>query len=355
VVGISLLTLVPGVVGGSERYARELVRGLGRVGTLQYRVLTPTLAPDAADGLPGRTIASYRASTTTPGRVAAMALALATPGRIRREAGTGELRCAHYPLTTMIPPLDVPAAVTLQDLQHVLFPGFFSSAELAYRRVLYHGAVRRARLVIVPTDHTAGTVVDHLGVDPGRIRVIHLGLDHERFMPSTQPRQDFLLYPANPWPHKNHPRLLEAFALIRRERPGLRLVLTGSGHRASPAPGVEVRGHVSDDELAELYATASALVFPSLYEGFGLPPLEAMASGCPVAAARAGSLPEVCGDAARLFDPFSPTEIAEAVLDVLERPDAWRAKGLRRAAEFTWDGAARAHEAVYRELASSDG
>ena len=352
-VGISLLTLVPGVLGGSERYARELVRGLARVGELEYRVLTPSIAPDAADGLSNRTIHSYRASRSTVGRIAAMSLALAAPGTIRREAGAGELRCVHYPLTTTVPPLGPPAVVTLQDLQHELFPHFFSRAERAYRRVLYHGAVRSSRLLIVPTEHTKETVIERLDVEPARIRVIPYGVDHQRFVPSARTREEFVVYPANRWPHKNHDRLFEAFALMRLERPDLRLVLTGSGHDSDAPPGVEVRGYVSDDELAELYATASALVFPSLYEGFGLPPLEAMASGLPVAAARAGSLPEVCGDAARYFDPTSPAEIAQAVLEVLASPEEWSARGVRRAAEFTWDRAALAHEAVYRELASA--
>jgi glycosyltransferase involved in cell wall biosynthesis len=353
VVGISLLTLVPGVLGGSERYARELVRGLARVGELDYRVLTPELAPDAADGLPGRVIPGYRARRSTTGRIVAMSLALARPGRLRREAGVADLECMHYPLTTMIPRFGPPAVVTLHDLQHELFPEFFSRAERAYRRRLYHSAVRHSRLVIVPTEHTKETVVHHLDLDPARVEVIPWGVDHTRFVPSQLPREPFLLYPANRWPHKNHAVLFEALALVRRARPELTLVLTGAGHEPGGPPGVDARGHVSDDELARLYATASALVFPSLYEGFGLPPLEAMASGCPVAAARAGALPEVCGDAARLFDPHSPSEIAEAVLEVLERPDEWREKGLRRAAEFTWEDAARAHESVYRELASS--
>jgi glycosyltransferase involved in cell wall biosynthesis len=352
VVGISLLTLVPGVLGGSERYARELVRGLARVGELEYRVLTPSIAPDAADGLPSRTIHSYRASRSTAGRIAAMSLALAAPGRIRREAGAADLRCVHYALTTTIPRLGPPEVVTLQDLQHELFPHFFSRTERAYRRVLYHGAVAKSRLVIVPTDHTKKTVMERLGVEPARIRVIPYGVDHQRFAPSAKAREAFIVYPANRWPHKNHARLFEAFSLMRLEHPDLRLVLTGSGHDTETPTGVDVRGYVADDELAELYATASALVFPSLYEGFGLPPLEAMASGCPVAAAEAGSLPEVCGNAARYFDPTSPAEIAQAVLDVLASPEDWAARGIRRAAEFTWDRAALAHEAVYRVLAS---
>jgi glycosyltransferase involved in cell wall biosynthesis len=355
VVGISLLTLVPGVLGGSERYARELVRGLARVGELEYRVLTPTIAPEAGDGLPSRTIHSYRANRSTTGRIAAMSLALAAPGPIRRQAGADELRCVHYALTTRIPPLGPPEVVTLQDLQHELFPRFFTRAERAYRRLLYHGAVTRSRLVIVPTEHTLETVVERLGVDAARIRVIPYGVDHQRFAPSARAREAFIIYPANRWPHKNHARLFEAFALIRRERPDLRLVLTGSGHDSGAPPGVETRGYVSDAELAELYATASALVFPSLYEGFGLPPLEAMASGCPVAAAEAGSLPEVCGDAARYFDPTAPAEIAQAVLDVVASPEDWSSRGIRRAAEFTWDRAAHAHEAVYRELTSDGG
>jgi glycosyltransferase involved in cell wall biosynthesis len=244
--------------------------------------------------------------------------------------------------------------VTLQDLQHELQPQFFSRAERAWRRVAYHPSARRAHLVIVPSEHVRETALERLGIEGERVRVIPYGVDHERFRLSAVPREPFLLYPANRWPHKNHERLFDAFALVLRERPDLRLVLTGFGRDRGPLPnGVETRGYVTRDELADLYARAAALVFPSLYEGFGLPPLEAMASGCPVAVSRAASLPEVCGDAAQYFDPTSPAEIAEAVLDVLADAEEWSARGLHHAEAFTWDRAARAHEDVYRELASS--
>ena len=109
-------------------------------------------------------------------------------------------------------------------------------------------------------------------------------------------------------------------------------------------------GNVGLEELVHLYQRAAALVFPSLYEGFGLPPLEAMACGCPVACSVAASLPEVCGDAARYFAPEEPDEIAAAVADVLADPGTWSARGIARAAEFTWERSAQAHEDVYREL-----
>ena len=117
--------------------------------------------------------------------------------------------------------------------------------------------------------------------------------------------------------------------------------------------GVELRGRVPDEELLRLYRAASALVFPSLYEGFGQPPLEAMACGCPVAAAPTGAIPEVCGDAARYFDPTSAESIAEAVESVLDHPEDLVARGLERAAMFSWEACARGHEAVFRELATS--
>ena len=97
--------------------------------------------------------------------------------------------------------------------------------------------------------------------------MIPYGIDHDRFHPDGRPREPFLLYPANAWPHKNHQRLFEAFALVRGTRPELRLVLTGYGHGEQVPAGVEVRGHVSLEEVADLYRSASALVFPSLYEG----------------------------------------------------------------------------------------
>ena len=292
-----------------------------------------------------------------PGRITAMSLAAIAPRRLRRDLRVDELDAIHFPLTVMLPRVEhPPAAVTLLDVQHLFFPEFFSRAERAYRRAVYGWSLRGARTVIAISEHVKETLVDRMGVEAERVVVIQLGLDHELFHPNgAEPRRPFLLYPANPWPHKNHARLFEAFQRVRQRRPELRLVLTGTGlERLAPFPqGVDVRGRVSREELAELYRTASALVFPSLYEGFGQPPLEAMASGTPVAVSRAGALPEVCGDAALYFEPTSVDEIAEAVLAVLERPEQLTTRGLERASRFTWDATARRHDDVYRALAAA--
>jgi glycosyltransferase involved in cell wall biosynthesis len=342
VVGISLLTLVPGISGGSETYARELVRALGLVGELEYRVFLPSIAVDV-DGLPAEVVPEYRASRSTPGRVAAMSLAAAWRRPFeRRFRGLDAL---HFPLSVMLPPVSEPPAVTsVLDVQHEFLPEFFPRPEVAYRKIVYLRTVRRSRLVITISEHAAGTIRERLAVPRTKLRPIHLGIDHGRFRPGPEEREDFLLYPARPWPHKNHAGLFEALELL----PGKRLVLTGY---EGPVPErVESLGRVSLDELASLYRRAAALVFPSLYEGFGQPPLEAMACGCPVACSNRTALPEVVGDAARLFDPESPEAIAEAVRDVLAAPEEWREKGLARAATFTWESTARAHEDVYREL-----
>ena len=350
-VGISLLTLVPGVVGGSETYARELVRALARVGELEYRVFTPRIVDD----LEGERIRAYRARWSMRGRAVAMGEALVRPGPIKRDLRLDELDAIHFPLTVMLPRVErPPTAVSLLDIQHLYFPEFFSRAERLYRRFAYGWSLKRAHIVIAISGHVKETLVERMGIEPDRIEVIHLGLDHELFRPGESPREPFLLYPANPWPHKNHERLFQAFRRLRRERAELRLVLTGTGlERLSPPEGVEIRGRVPREELASLYRRASALVFPSLYEGFGQPPLEAMASGCPVACSTGGSLPEVVGDAARLFDPASAEDIAAAVQEVLDDPAPWVERGLDRAARFTWDECARRHEAVYRELETS--
>jgi glycosyltransferase involved in cell wall biosynthesis len=352
-VGLSLLTLVPGAVGGSETYARELTRGLARIGTLEYAAFVPRIAPDAGDGLPSTVVSEYRAAHSTAGRIAAMSLASTRPGPIRRRFDAAELDVIHFPLSVMVPPVERPPTVTtVHDLQHELYPRFFSRAELAYRRRVYGWTVRRSRMLIAISEHARGTLLERYGLEPDRVRTIPLGIDHDRFSPDGRPREAFLLYPANRWRHKNHDRLFEALAIVRRERPDLRLVLTGTGHDHSSLPsGVESLGHVSADELVDLYRSAACLVFPSLYEGFGLPPLEAMACGCAVAVSNATSLPEICGDAAEYFDPLDAEEMAAAIVRALDGHLVER--GLARAAEFTWDRCAREHDAVYRAVVSA--
>ncbi len=340
-IAIAALTLAPGQVGGSETYLRELLRALARVGALEYRAVLPLAAADAAGGLPAATL------DLGANRGTAFARAVFDP-RLRRYLAPADV--VHYPLTVPAPHGGRRRAVTLHDVQHLDLPQLFSRRELAYRRVAYDRAARRADRVIVVSEFVKRRAVDRLRIDARRIHVTPLGVDATTLTPGGASREPFLLYPARPWPHKNHARLFAAFDLIRRQRPELRLVLTGGGTYDRLPDGVENRGHIPRAEVVDLLRRAAALVFPSLYEGFGLPPLEAMACACPVACSDRGALPEVVGHAARLFDPTDPAAIAEAVLDVLRDPGPWVERGLARAAEFSWDETARRTDAVYADL-----
>ncbi|HZP72545.1 MAG TPA: glycosyltransferase family 1 protein [Gaiellaceae bacterium] len=348
-IAIPLLTLVPGELGGSETYVRELLASLADVGEHEYRVVLPPVAPAAGGALPSTIARGYRTARTMRERLAAMSLATVRPGPLR--ASLGGVDAVHFPLTIELPRTSLPTAVTLHDVQHLDRPELFSRAERAFRAVAWHRSARRADLVIAISEFVRERAVERLGLNAERMRVVPQGIDHARFTPGHTAREPFLLYPARGWQHKNHARLFEAFALLRREQPELRLVLTGGDFERLP-DGVESRGHVSIDELVSLLHRASALVFPSLYEGFGLPPLEAMACGCPVACSNAAALPETVGDAALLFDPTDVESIAAAIRDVLDDPQPWVERGLARAALFSWDVTARATDSVYAELST---
>jgi glycosyltransferase involved in cell wall biosynthesis len=346
-VGISLLTLAPGDLGGSETYARQLVKALPAVRRLDYTVFVPAHAKDAAGSLPATEVGEPAVGRRGPARIAAMALSAFRSRNVRSQLETVDV--VHYALTVPVPATKGPTVVTLHDVQHRDLPEFFGPARRSFRRIAYDRATRSASAVIVTSDFVRGRALELLELDPTLVHVIPHGINHTLFRPGEEEREPFILYPARPWPHKNHVRLFEAFATLRTTRPQLRLVLTGGGlERLGQLPdGVERWGAVSNAELASLYRRAAVLAFPSLYEGFGMPPLEAMASGCPVAAANTAAIPEICGDAAVLFDPLDPESIAAGILEADGRSDELREKGLAHAAGFTWSETARMHEDAY--------
>jgi glycosyltransferase involved in cell wall biosynthesis len=347
-VGISLLTLAPGELGGSETYARQLVKALGSVGTHEYAVFVPARARDAAGRLPAIEVKEPPVAKRGPARIAAMALSTFRSQRVQTKLDTVDV--VHYALTIPLPRTKTPTVVTLHDVQHRDMPDFFGPARRSFRRVAYDRATKSAEAVVVTSEFVRDRALDKLELDPTRVHVVPHAINHTLFRRGDEEREPFLLYPARAWPHKNHLRLFEAFAILRKHDPKLRLVLTGGGlDRLGQLPdGVERWGIVPPAELASLYRRAACLVFPSLYEGFGMPPLEAMACGCPVAASNVTAIPEVCGDAAVLFDPLDPESIANAVLEADSRSLELRAKGLAHAAGFTWEASARAHDDVYK-------
>jgi glycosyltransferase involved in cell wall biosynthesis len=348
-VALSMLTLVPGAMGGSETYARALTRELAASSDVDATAYVAAIGAGFSEGVPERVVRGVGGGASTRSRLTTLAQAALRRRSIRASWAGADV--VHYPFTAPVPrpAAATPFVVSLLDVQHLDLPGLFGRAERAYRRRFYDAAARDADVVVTISEFAKSRIVALLGIDPARIVVAPLGVDVAEFEPNLGPRENLLLYPARGWPHKNHAALFEAFSLLRADDPTLRLVLTGGGLDglgALPA-GVEARGLVGHGELRELYRTAAALVFPSLYEGFGLPPLEAMASGCPVAASSSASLPEICADAAVLFDAREPASIAAGVRDALARGDDLRDRGLARARSFTWAACAAAHMRAY--------
>jgi len=170
VIGIALLTLVPGELGGSESATSGLLQALARGGTLPYRVYLPPVAPDAHEGLPYEIVGEYRRARSIPERLLAMAIATARPGPLRLRLRPAEV--VHYPLTIRLPAVDAPTVVTLHDLQHLDLPDLFPRSERAFRALYWHRSVRGAQLVVCPSEFVRERAVSLLGVDADLVRVI---------------------------------------------------------------------------------------------------------------------------------------------------------------------------------------
>jgi glycosyltransferase involved in cell wall biosynthesis len=349
--------LFPGRVGGAETNVRGLLAAFAAGhGPERLTVLGNRLLGESYAGWPVRDV-GYRAGNSAATRLAAMALGRAWP----RVDGS-EFDVVHYPVTVPVPRVSgAPRVVTLLDVQHHELPQMFSRGERWHRGWAYDDAARDARAVITISEHARTQIVERLGIAADRVHVIGLGVDHGRFAPEGERDAElperYVLYPANLWPHKNHGRLLEAFSRVCD--PELHLVLTGQSYGRERSVAADDRvhflGHVPGERLPAIYRGASALVYPSLFEGFGVPLLEAMACGVPVAASHRGALAEVAGDAALLFDPTDTDAISDAIRRVTDDEDLrarLRAAGFRRAATFTWERAARAHLDVYEEAAA---
>ncbi len=268
------------------------------------------------------------------------------------------------------------AVVTVHDVFAWSFPGTSSLLDtLIYRYWLPHH-LPRTDAVITVSHRSALDIQQYLGLSARSLRIVPYGVDG-RFhpLPDGQVRpylrerfglsDPYVLYVGALTIRKNVERALEAFAAIVRHLPSLRFVLVGPRawkqtpveaivRRLEIADKVIATGPLGDADLPAIYSGAALFLFPSLYEGFGLPPLEAMACGTPVVCSNTSSLPEVVGDAAIMVDPYDVEGLAEAMALVLADTDLQaelRTKGLERAGQFTWERTARETVAVYREAA----
>ncbi len=344
--------MVHGPLHGIARYALELARRLPRLAPdWQFRALVPPsgLPNELGPLLPDLPQLRARARFLSPLEQPDLAATLL-------RARVDLFHATSFSLPALWPG---PLVATLHDANHLALPGNYGPAQVAYYRVVVGPRAKTARALITISEFSRAELARHLGLSPYKLQVIHQGVD-ERFSP--QPRSDvaafrerlrlpprYLLAMGNPKPHKN----LKMLARIAEDFPLPLVLLAGRGTgRALGFPGSTIDlGELPEADLPLLYAAAEALLFPSMYEGFGLPPLEAMACGCPVIAARGSSLTEVCGEAALLLDPHSETDWRDAILRLTREPQLRRElseKGQERAARFTWENCARRTLAVYQ-------
>jgi glycosyltransferase involved in cell wall biosynthesis len=259
--------------------------------------------------------------------------------------GLDVLHCPTYygPLRSR-----APLVVTVHDLSVFRHPRAFPRWTRTFVPRFVPLVLRGARRVIAVSEFTRGELVELLGIDERKIRVVPNAVEDVFRPEGPTAAGDYVLAVGTLEPRKNLPRLAEA-----ARRVGAELRVVGApGWGEVPLDGVRWLGELPDDELARLYRGAAAVAYPSLYEGFGIPIVEAMASGTPVVTSEGGATEEIAGGAAVLVDPHDPAAIAAGLEEAVARRDELRARGLERARAFSWDEVARRTVDVYREAAA---
>lgn len=382
--------------GGVVRYISQLIAALAEIGSPhRFRLLFNFCRSEHLAAFEeARSAFESPQFEVVRGRIPS---ALWLKGMVPAELAAGAVDVFHG-LYDFVPPVFLGAAVlTIHDLRYISIDGAADPAVMRLiqsspqllagyqqrldffqrQRAIIRNVARRARLIITPSEFSKRSIVDTLGVSAQQVQVIQHGVSDDLRIPASQRlvsevlarhaiSQPYLLFVGKMDPLKNIEVLLQAFALIRQHA-DMQLVLSGpsSWYEAvlrqrvgelGITDDVAFLGHVPDADLKALYCGAKVMVFPSLFEGFGLPVLEAMACGTPVVCSNHCSLPEVAADAALLVDPTSEEALAGAVLELLcdaELHDRLRRAGLQRSGEFTWHETARKHVLAYEQVVSA--
>jgi glycosyltransferase involved in cell wall biosynthesis len=358
-------------LGGNETYAINLIEALARIDqTNQYNLYVTKRA--AVDRFSGRwpNFQVKRTSPHTP--------LVRIPVTLSRELRRNPVDVLHVQYTA--PPfLPCPLVVTIHDLAFEHLPETFKRRSWMQMRLTVRATARRAAEIITLSDYSRSDIAKTYGIPPERITVtpaaasprfarVTNGNEIKRVRESYGIGRDYILSLCSIQPRKNLVRLIEAYSSLRRSRPvgefpqlvlaGKRAWLDRETIRAAEVNSVDrdilFTGYVPDLELPALYSGAICFVYPSYFEGFGLPLLEAMQCGVPVIAGNRTSVPEVIGDAGVLVDPFDEGELATAIARVIDIPDLraqLSVKGVKRAQDFDWDTTARMTLQVYERTA----
>ena len=374
-IGINLLPLRPGKNGGMEVYLRNLLDHLFRIDTVnQYYLITASYNDNSLNyPVPNCTKIPFH-----EGLIKKIDTTRFLNNIFRKRAESYnslediineyQFDIWFCPFLSLDPrPLKIPGIVTIPDIQHEYYPEYFSREELALRNGYIRPSCEMATEIITISEFSKKSFIEKLGINPDKIAVIYLaagdnftctpGKTNDITTKYTLP-DNYFLFPANAWPHKNHQTLIIAFNLFRKiYGDSVHLVLTGSDLRNCMEIRdlislyrldnlIHILDYVDKDDLPGLYKNAKALVFPSLFEGFGIPLLEAMTTGCPIIASNSTSIPEVAGDAAYLFDPKNPQNICDAMHRIID-DDTLRENlirnGKNRVTQFSYEKVARMH------------
>ena len=349
-IGVNLLKLVPGEIGGMEHYVRNLIHHVSARGGHDLFLYLNANNADTFSEMPNVT-----------------KIVLFDDGDVVRQIHHSvqalSLDLWFCPLLVMEPhEMPIPVVVNIPDVQHVYFPEFFPKHVLDWRREQYPYTLTHSAAVITLSDHAKNTILQSYPVDPGKVTAIWLDASShfsEPYDPAVHADiaarynlpQGYALFPGKTWPHKNHIVLLRAAAYLRDvHRVKIPLVFTGGEdhhqqvlnayiQHAGLSDQVRFLGYVPQHEMPYLYRSAGFLAFPSLYEGFGIPLVEAMKSGTPILCTNCASIPEVVGDAALYFDPNDPVDLAKKILHL--RDEGVRRmlaeKGAERGRLFSWE------------------
>ncbi|MFC6354809.1 glycosyltransferase family 4 protein [Luethyella okanaganae] len=342
------LLFFTGKKGGMESYVREVYGRMPSHPEIEFVGLASTeLAATDTSWFPGTIVDSGVSGENRA------AWALGELFGVSRFARRLDADLVHCPANLGPARSRVPVVLTIHDLLPFRHPEYVPGPYARVLRAMIRRAARRACRVLTVSRASRDDIVRYLSVPAARVDVVPLSGTGRAGAVAGGPRlDDQVLAVGNRMPHKNFPLLLEALALLPAEsRP--RLVVTG-GHGADPltpvverlglGPWVSLHGWLDPTELDALYAESTMVVFPTLFEGFGLPPLEAMSRGCPVVCSDLPVLHEVAGDAAAYVDPHSAASVARGIGDVLastETRERMSLAGLARAAEFSWERTAR--------------